>query len=181
MLKASLAACFVLALNAATAAESNSAPATSAATPAAPTSTPAAPSPAAIGYATTILNDIGVKGMLDHLGTAMLTQLTREVLATHPELKDPLEQSVQAVIPEFVKSEDGVIGDAAKFLAGQMAEAELKDVAAFYEGPTGKKFMTAQGQVAGEVAKLGAAWRDTLSTDMLARVREEMKKRGHDF
>jgi hypothetical protein len=85
------------------------------------------------------------------------------------------------VIPEFVKSEDGVIGDAAKFLAGQMAEAELKDVAAFYEGPTGKKFMTAQGQVAGEVAKLGAAWRDTLSTDMLARVREEMKKRGHDF
>jgi hypothetical protein len=85
------------------------------------------------------------------------------------------------VVPEFVMSEEGVIGDAAKFLAGQLSEPELKDVAAFYESPTGKKFMAAQGQVAGEVGRLGAAWRDNLSTDMLARVHEEMKKRGHDF
>jgi hypothetical protein len=181
MLKASLAACFVLALSAATAAEVSSPPATPAATPTAPAATKPAPSPAALGYAATILDDIGMKPSLDRVVPSMFAELQREVLATRPELKDPLGEAVQTVTPEFLKSEQEVLGAAAKFLATLLTEQELKDTAAFYESPTGKKFQSVQVALADRLAGVAGAWRQQLSTDMLARVHEELKKKGKDF
>ena len=111
----------------------------------------------------------------------MFAQLQHEVLATHPELKDPLAQAVQTVSPDFVKSEQIVLDDLAKFLAAQMTEQELKDTAAFFESSSGKKFANAQGALSVYVPKLAGGWRDELSTDILARVHAELKKTGHDF
>jgi len=184
MMKASLAACLVLALGAATAAAGNSPPATPAApaaAPAPPAATPPAPSAAALGYAATILNDIGMKPSLDRIVPGMLAEMQREILATRPELKDPLGEAVQTVTPEFLKSEQVVFDAVAKAFASLMTEQELKDTAAFYESPTGKKFVLAQVALANRVAAVAAEWRQQLSTVMLARVHEEMKKKGKDF
>ncbi|MGA2494637.1 MAG: DUF2059 domain-containing protein [Roseiarcus sp.] len=181
MIKASLAACFVLALGAATAAAGNSAPTTPATTPAAPASTPPAPSPAALAYSATILNDVGMKPSLDRMVPGMLAEVQREILATRPDLKDPLAEAVQTIAPEFLKTEQELLDAATKDLAFQMTEQELKDVAAFYESPTGKKFQTAQLAVANRVATVAAAWRQQMSTGMLNRVHEELKKKGKDF
>jgi uncharacterized protein len=197
MIKVSLAACFVLTLGAAIApaAESTSATPTpaastpaaaapSAATPPAAAPSAAAPAPAsaaALGYAATILNDIGLKPSLDRVVPAMFGQLQQEVLATRPELKDPLAQAMQIVGPDFVKSEQVVLDDLAKFLAAQMTEQELKDTAAFYESPTGKKYASTQGVLTVYLSKLAGAWRDEMSTDVLARIHAELKKTGHDF
>jgi hypothetical protein len=139
------------------------------------------PTPAAIGYALTILTDIGMKPSLDHIVPAMFAELQRETLATHPELKDQLQAAVTAVTPEFLASEQNVLNESAKFLAGQMTEDELKQTAAFYESPVGKKFILAQGATAAQVATLAGAWRQTLSSDMVTRVRDELKKRGVTF
>jgi hypothetical protein len=181
MMKASLAACFVLALGAATAAAGNSTPAAPAATPAAPASTPPAPSPAALGYAATILNDVGMKPSLDRIVPGMLAEMQHEVLATRPELKDALDGAVQTITPEFLKSEQQVLDAAAKAFASLMTEQELKDIAAFYESPTGKKFVLAQVALANRVAAVAAEWRQQLATAMLTRVHEELKKKGKDF
>ena len=182
MIKASLAACFVVALGAATAVAGNSAPAAPAPAPAAtPAATPPAPSPAALGYAATILNDIGMKPSLDRIVPGMLAEMQREVLATRPELKDPLAEAVQTVTPEFLKSEQQVLDAVTNALASLMTEQELKDTAAFYESPTGKKFLLAQIALANRVAAVAADWRQQLAVAMEARVHEEMKKKGKDF
>lgn len=190
MMKASLAACFVLALGVATAAAGNwtpsgpaapTVPAAPAAPAPAPASAPPAASAAALDYAATILNDIGMKPSLDHVVPGMLAEMQREILATRPELKDPLAEAVQTITPEFLKTEQELLDAAARDFASQMTEQELKDVAAFYESPTGKKFQTAQLAVANRVAAVAAALRQHMSTDMLARAHEEMKKSGHDF
>ncbi len=181
MMKASLAACFVLALGAATAAAGNSTPAAPAATLAAPISAPPAPSPAAIDYAATILNDIGMKPSLDRIVPGMLAEMQSEILTTRPELKGPLAEAVQTVAPEFLKSEQEVLAAADKAFASLMTEQELKDTAAFYESPTGKKFVLAQVALANRVAAVAAEWRQQLSVAMEARVHEEMKKKGKDF
>ena len=111
----------------------------------------------------------------------MFAEVQRKILATHPELKDPFTQAAQTVGPDFVKSEQVVLDDLAKFFAAQMTKQEFKDTAAFYESPAGKKFANAQGMLSVYASKLVSAWRDELSTDILARVRAEMKKTGHDF
>jgi hypothetical protein len=186
-MKTSLAAALALALGAGAAAAAEATPAApspAASTPAAATpaaATPAPPTAAALGAAATILNDIGVKPSLDRVVPGMFAELQRQVLATRPELKDSLTQAVQTVSPDFVKTEQIILDDLAKFMAVQMTEQELKDTAAFYESPTGKKFAGAQGLLSVYASKLAGGWRDELSTDILARVHEEMKKSGNDF
>ena len=183
LLKASLAGCFVLALGAATAAAAGPTPAPS--TPAAPAAAapaaPPAPSAAALAYGATILNDVGMKPSLDRIVPGMLGEMQREILATRPELKEPLAAAVEIITPEFLKQEQQFLDSAAKFLGETMTEDELKQVAAFYESPIGKKFQGVQTALAGRIATVAAQWRQQLATDMLARVHEEMKKSGHDF
>ncbi len=84
-------------------------------------------------------------------------------------------------MPEFLKSEQEILDSSAKFLGEAMTEDELKQVATFYESPTGKKFVGVQIELANRIAAVAARWRQNLSTDMLKRVHEEMKKSGHDF
>jgi len=139
------------------------------------------PTPAALNYANQIVVDIGVKGSIDQVVPGMLGQLERRVAATRPELKDALHETLLAIEPEFVKTEQSVVADLAKFLASEMTEQELKDVAAFYESPVGKKFTATGSALSEEVRKLGSAWSQQLSTDILTRAREEMKKKGLDF
>ena len=191
MIKSSLAAGFVLALGVATAVAAGNwtpagpaapaVPATPAAPAAAPAATPPASSPAALAYAATILNDIGMKPSLDRVVPTMLAQMQREILAIRPELKASVDEAVQIITPEFLKTEQELVDAVTKDLAFQMTEPELKEVAAFYESPTGKKFQTAQLAVANRVATIAGAWRQQMSTDMLSRVHEEMKKKGKDF
>ena len=132
LMKTSLAAALALALGAGAAAAAEATPAApspAASTPAAATpaaATPAPPTAAALGAAATILNDIGVKPSLDRVVPGMFAELQRQVLATHPELKDSPTQAVQTVSPDFVKTEQIILDDLAKFMAVQMTEQELK-------------------------------------------------------
>jgi len=183
LLKASLAVCFLLGLGAATAAAAEATPAATPAAPAAPaaSASPSGPSAAALGYGATILNDIGMKSSLDRVIPGMLGQLQREVLATRPELKEPLAAAMQTVAPEFLKSEQEILDSSAKFLGETMSEDELKQIATFYESPTGKKFINVQFELAARIATVAEKWRQQMAVEMPARVHQEMKKSGHDF
>lgn len=139
------------------------------------------PTPAALTYANQILVDIGMKPSLDLVVPQMLSGLDRSITATRPELKDALRDTLVAIEPEFLKSEQGVVAESAKFLASRMSEQELKDTVTFFETPSGKKFIATQPALAQEVGSLARAWREQLSTDILARAHEEMKKKGADF
>jgi hypothetical protein len=167
ILKASLGAVALFALAGASA-EAEDAPA-------------AQPSAAAIGYASKLFVDIGMKSSLDQVVPALLAELERTITTTRPELKDPLHQTLVAIEPDFAKTEDGVLTDSAKALASHMTEDELKDTVAFFEGPAGKKFLAVQPVVLGQVGQLARAWREKISTDILTRSREEMKQKGYSF
>ena len=139
------------------------------------------PTPAALNYANQIFVDIGMKASIDQVVPGMLAQLERNVTSTRPELKDSLHETVLAIEPEFIKTEQGVMADSVKFLASKMTEQELKETLAFYESPAGKKYVALEPSVVQEVGNLARAWRQQLSTDILTRAREEMKKKGFDF
>ncbi len=63
-----------------------------------------------------------------------------------------------------------------------MTEQELKDTVAFFESPAGKKYPRRRNLRWRKKSPVSArVWRDKLSTDILARAREEMKKKGLDF
>ena len=139
------------------------------------------PSPGAIDAANRLIADLGLKQSLDTVVPVLFGEFEKNVLATRPELKDPLHQTLVALVPEFSKGEVGVLADVAHVMASKMSEPELKEVLAFYEGPTGKKFVAAEPAFINELQVSGSQWRQKLSADLLVRVREELKKKGLDL
>jgi uncharacterized protein len=139
------------------------------------------PSPAAITAADAILNEIGVKQSIALIVPGMMTQLERNVTSTRPEIRDSLRQTLQAIQPEFDKGAQRMYTEGAELLASQMSEKELQDVAAFFGSPAGKKYLSAEPVFIQKFAALVGPWRDQMSTDMMTRTREEMKKKGITF
>ena len=58
-------------------------------------------------------------------------------------------------------------------------EAELKDLLAFYKTPVGMKLITEQPKVGEEGLKFAQTWANQLSDQVIGKMRDELKKRGH--
>ena len=155
------------------------APAAAQPSPAAPTA--GQPSPAAIAAADTILADVGIKQSIALVVPAMMTELEQNVTKTRPEIRDSLRQTLQAIKPEFDKTAEQTYNTAATLLAQQMSEKEIVDVAAFFESPAGKKYLVVEPVFRQKFSGVAVPWQDKLSTDILVRAREEMRKKGIEF
>ena len=154
------------------------------AAPAAPAVAPAAPgepSPAAVAAADKILDDIGVKESIALVVPGMMTELESNVTRTRPEIRDSLRATLKAIQPEFDKTARETYEQAATLLAAQMSEKELTDVAAFFDSPSGRKYIAVTPVFLQKLAGVTTPWRDNLSTDIVTRARQEMKKKGVDF
>jgi uncharacterized protein len=146
--------------------------------PVAPT---AGPSAAAVAAAGNILGDVGIKQTIALIVPGMLSELERNVTNTRPEIKDSLRETLRAIQPEFDKSAQQMFDQASTLLASQMSEKEVQDVAAFFDTPSGKKYLSAEPVFLQQFAAIAEPWRQQLSTDILTRARDEMKKKGIDF
>jgi uncharacterized protein len=149
--------------------------------PAAPAAAPAPPSAASVAAADTILGVIGVKQSIALVVPGMMAELETNVTRTRPEIKQSLRETLKAIQPEFDKSAEQTYSSAATLLASQMSEKEIVDVAAFFESPAGKKYVAVTPTFLQRLSDLAGPWRDKLSTDILVRAREEMKKKGVEF
>jgi uncharacterized protein len=164
------------------AAPAPAAPAAPAAAPAPATAAaPGAPSPAAVAAADRILIDIGVKESVALVVPGMMAELEANVTRTRPEIKDSLRATLKAIQPEFDATARQTYDQAATLLASEMTEQEVTDVAAFFDSPSGKKYVAITPVFLQRLTNVTAPWRDKLSTDIVTRARQEMKKKGVDF
>lgn len=173
-----LAACTLFCAPHAFAADASPAASPAAAASPAPAAAAAPPSKAALDAAMAILIDTGAGKSLDNVVPGMLAELEFRLGQTRPELKDSLRDAVHTVAPEFAKTEQQVLLHGVLSLAKRLNEKELTDVVKFYESDSGKKYIAAEPFVLGEIGADVQIWRHEMSTAMLVRVREEMKKKG---
>jgi uncharacterized protein len=64
--------------------------------------------------------------------------------------------------------------------ASAFTEQELKDMIAFYKTPLGKKMIEQEPKAAEQSTKRAQAWIDKYAEGVIAKMRAEMKKRGHN-
>ncbi len=171
-LAALILGCAIVAGPAAHAAETNAAT-----TPA----VPAPPSPAAIAAADQLLIDMGVKQSIAKTVPSMMAELETNVTTTHPEIRDSLRQTLTTIKPEFDKSAQLTYEKVEALLALALNEKEIVEVAAFFNSPTGKKYLAMQPLFFQQLQEVLGPWQQTLSTDIVTKAREEMKKKGVDF
>ena len=166
-------------------AQQPAAPAAPPAAPAAPAPAAAAssaePSPAVLAAADSILTDMGIKRTLSLVVPNMLAELERNVTTTRPEIKAQLREVLQAIQPDFDKSAKDMYAKATALMVTMLSEKEIEDVAAFFKSPSGQKYLAAEPQFMQRFGELAGPWREQMSTDIVTRARQEMKKKGVDF
>jgi hypothetical protein len=157
------------------------APAPAAAAPAAAPTTPPPPTPAAVAAADQLLKAMGVKQTIATIVPVMLTELEQNVTKTRPEIRDALRQSLKSIQPAFDKSAEDTYSKVEALLTIDMTEKELQDVATFLASPSGKKFLATQPIFFQQVQNIVDPWRQQISADIVARARDDLKKKGIDF
>ena len=115
--------------------------------------------------------------MVPQLADQIMPMLTR----TRPELKANLTAVLKQLQPEFAKKGAEMVDIAARIYARRMSEQELKDSAAFFNSPVGKKYVEVQPAMLDELVVAMQSFTQTLSTYMMNRVHAEMKAKGQDF
>ena len=177
-------ACLLLA--AAAGAQAQTAPAAQpapAATPAAKVPDVGQPEPPAAQVAAA--RQLVIASGMERSFEPMVPQLTQQIVPlltrTRPELKDNLQAVLVKLQPEFAKKGQEMTDIAAKIYARHMTQPELEQAVAFFNSPTGKKYVEVQPAMLDEVVVAMQSWTQSLSTYMMQRVHDEMKAKGQDF
>lgn len=138
-----------------------------------------AATPAQMQLARDILNASGEARALEPLIPSVMQQTFTNFVQQNPDLQKPLVEAMTALQPEFMKLQPEVVDIMASSFAAHFTEAELKDILTFYNTPTGKKYVAEMPKVIQESLAVARDWGSKLSDRVVARLREEMKKKGH--
>jgi hypothetical protein len=141
----------------------------------------AQPSAAALLLAKQILEVKGVQNIFAPLVRGVVAKTKNMFMQTNFMWAKDLDQ-VAAIEEKRLAPRVGELVDAtARIYAQHFTEAELKQLLAFYQSPVGKKALTEEPKVLDESMAYAGTWGDKLSEEVIADMREEMKKRGHDM
>ena len=82
---------------------------------------------------------------------------------------------------EYSPRVDELMDNAARIYASHFTEQELKQLLTLYQSPLGQKIVEEEPKALDESMADAGAWADIFSHDVIEKMREEMKKRGHDM
>ena len=142
---------------------------------------PAAASPSHLAAARALVIACGMSHSFAFVVPQLMDQIGSSLTKTRPELKSDLSAVLTELKPEFDKKVDEMIDIAAQVYVKEMSEHDLQTAVAFFESPAGRQYVETQPAVLIEVVTAMQGWQDKVSTDLMARVRAEMKKKGHEI
>jgi len=140
-----------------------------------------APSPSHLAAARALVVSSGMSRSFDAIIPQFTNQIVQSLTQTRPEIARDLTAVLTQLKPEFEKEVDEMIDIAAQIYVKQMSEPDLKAAVAFFDSPAGKKYVETQPAFLTEAVTAMQGWQGKVSTDMMSRVRAEMKKRGHEI
>lgn len=143
--------------------------------------TAAAPSPAAILIAKQIIEIKGVKKLFDPLVRGVVEKVKNQFMQTNFMWAKDLNEVANNLAKQFEPRTSELVDESARIYASHFTEAELKQILAFYQTPTGRKMVTEEPRALDQSMANAGDFGDKLSEEVIAKFRDEMKKRGHDI
>ena len=136
------------------------------------------PSAAALSTAKEIVTVTGATTLFNPLIAGVVEQAKLLFLQQNPGLSKDLNEIAIKIRNDLAPRFDELVNDVARNYAIHFTEQELKDVLAFYKSPAGKKLISEQSKVVEASMKFAQDWANKLSDQVIAQMREELKKRG---
>jgi hypothetical protein len=139
------------------------------------------PSPAAVATARQLIDLKGASNLYDPALVGIILRSRDALLQTNPMLSNELNDVAQQLRREFQPRLDALKQQVATFYASRFTEQELKDALAFYKSPLGTKLTNVEPQILDQSMAYANNWASELADEVLAKMRAEMRKKGHDL
>jgi hypothetical protein len=137
------------------------------------------PSAAALSTAKDIISTSGSTTLFNPLIAGVVEQAKLLLLQQNPNLSKVLTEVADKIRTDLAPRFDELTNEMARLYATSFTEQELKDLLAFYKSPLGKKVISEQPKIADASLRFAQNWANALSDEVIAKMREELKKRGH--
>ncbi|HZR60839.1 MAG TPA: DUF2059 domain-containing protein [Xanthobacteraceae bacterium] len=139
------------------------------------------PSPAAILVAKQIVELKGARQLFTPLVRGVVEKVKDQFMQTNFMWAKDLNEVAASLEKGYAPRVDELVDMAARIYASHFTEAELKQLLAFYQTPVGRKAITEEPKALDESMASGGNWGDALADEVVVKIRDEMKKRGHDL
>jgi hypothetical protein len=139
------------------------------------------PTPAALAVARDVVITKGAVNMADPLVHGVIESVKNSFLPTNPQLSREINEVTLALHKEYDAKRSEVVDAYARAYARHFTESELKDLLLFYKTPLGQKFTREEPGAIEEGLKGAQDWGDAFSETVMARVRADMRKKGHNL
>jgi hypothetical protein len=136
-------------------------------------------SPAVLLTANEIVTTTGAMALFAPLVAGVVEQAKLLYLQQDPGLSKDLNEIALDMRKKLAPRMSEISGHIAQLYAERFSEQELKDLLAFYKSPLGKKLITQQPIIADASLKFAQDWANKLSDEVVASMRDELKKKGH--
>lgn len=137
------------------------------------------PSAAAMATAKEIVSITGSTTLFDPLIAGVIEQAKGLFLQQNPALAKDLNEIAGKLRAELAPRFGELVNEVAQNYTSRFSEQELKEVLAFYKSPVGAKLLSEQPKIVDTSLKFAQTWANTLSDQVIARMRDELKKKGH--
>ena len=137
------------------------------------------PAPAAMASAKELITITGTTTLFSPLIAGVVEQAKVLYLQQNPALAKDLNEIATQIRADLQPRFSELTEEVARLYAANFTEQELKDILAFYKTTAGKKLLTEQPKIVDNSMKFAQDWANKLSDLVIAKMRDELKKRGH--
>ncbi len=140
-----------------------------------------APAPEHVAKARQLILATGISRSFEIIIPEFMDQIGITLTQSRPDLVRDMNVVLADLKPEFDKQSEEMVDQSARIYATLLSEKEIDSVLAFFNSEAGRKYVGAQPLFLNQLVSGMQAWQQKISINMMARVRQEMKKKGHDL
>ncbi len=137
------------------------------------------PSVASLVVAKQLIATTGATTVFNPLIAGVVEQAKLLYLQQNPALANDLNEIAAKMRTDLQPRFAEITDEVAKLYATTFTEQELKDILAFYQTAAGKKLLAQQPRVIDSSMSFAQSWANKLSDEVIAKMRDELKKKGH--
>jgi hypothetical protein len=134
---------------------------------------------AAVATAKELIAATRATTVFDPLIAGVVEQAKLLFLQQNPALANDLNEIANKMRTDLTPRFSELNDEMAKLYATHFTEQELKAILVFYKSPVGQKLLLEQPTVVDASMRYAQDWANKLSDQVIAQMREELKKRGH--
>ena len=139
------------------------------------------PSAAAVALARDVIITKGANQMADPVVRGVIESVKNSFVPTNPNLTRELNDVATMLHKELDSKGNEIVEQMARAYAGRFTEQELKDLLVFYKTPLGQKFLREEPNAIEDGMNRARQWAEAFGDTVMARMRSEMQKKGHQL